>query len=66
MDYTLENVPGREFGSIFLTEKTENLALSVVSAGWSKVCILSCVLQLKLASLCMTNSASELGITNKP
>ena len=37
VDYTLENVPGREFGSVFLTEKNENLALIVVSSGWSKV-----------------------------
>ncbi len=37
VDYTLENVPGREFGSVFLTDKNENLALAVVSSGWSKV-----------------------------
>lgn len=37
VDYTLENVPGREFGSVFLTDKNENLALAVVSTGWSKV-----------------------------
>ncbi len=37
VDYTLENIPGREFGSVFLTDKNENLALAVVSCGWSKV-----------------------------
>lgn len=37
VDYTLENIPGREFGSVFLTDKNENLALAVVSSGWSKV-----------------------------
>ena len=42
VDYTLENVPGREFGSVFLTDKNENLAVAVVSSGWSKVSILTC------------------------
>jgi hypothetical protein len=37
VDYTLENIPGREFGSVFLTDKNDNLALAVVSSGWSKV-----------------------------
>jgi hypothetical protein len=37
VDYTLENIPGREFGSVFMTDKNENLALAVVSSGWSKV-----------------------------
>ena len=37
VDYTLENVPGREFGSVFLTDKNDNLAVAVVSSGWSKV-----------------------------
>lgn len=37
MDYKLDAVPGREFGSVFLTPQNENLALSVVAAGWSKV-----------------------------
>lgn len=36
MDYKLDNVPGREFGSVFLTPQNENLALSVVAAGWAK------------------------------
>ena len=43
MDYTLENIPGREFGSVFLTEKSENVAVAVVAAGWSKVDHLSTV-----------------------
>lgn len=42
VDYTLENVPGREFGSVFLTEKNENLAVAVVSSGWSKVSFPTC------------------------
>ena len=33
----MENIPGREFGSVFLTDKNDNLALAVVSSGWSKV-----------------------------
>ena len=37
VDYVLENIPGREFGSVFLSGKNENLALLVVSSGWSKV-----------------------------
>lgn len=37
VDYTLENIPGREFGSVFLTEKNVNVAVAVVAAGWSKV-----------------------------
>ncbi|DBB17861.1 hypothetical protein WJX82_005615 [Trebouxia sp. C0006] len=37
VDYTLENIPGREFGSVFLTDKNDNLALAVVSSGWSKI-----------------------------
>ena len=39
VDYVLENVPGREFGSVFLSGTNENLALQVVSSGWSKVYI---------------------------
>ena len=35
VDYTLEAVPGREFGSIFCG--SDNLARSVVAAGWAKV-----------------------------
>ncbi|GMH33782.1 hypothetical protein BSKO_01616 [Bryopsis sp. KO-2023] len=34
-DYKVEQLGNREFGSVFLGK--ENLALSVVSAGWSKV-----------------------------
>ncbi|KAK9827311.1 hypothetical protein WJX81_003519 [Elliptochloris bilobata] len=37
IDYKLDSVPGREFGSVFLTPQNENLALSVVAAGWAKV-----------------------------
>ncbi|KAK9813035.1 hypothetical protein WJX72_007851 [[Myrmecia] bisecta] len=37
VDYTLENIPGREFGSVFIGEANENLAMSVVAAGWSKI-----------------------------
>ncbi len=37
VDYTLENIPGREFGSVFVGEKSENVALKVVSEGWAKV-----------------------------
>lgn len=37
VDYVLENIPGREFGSVFLSATNENLALLVVSNGWSKV-----------------------------
>lgn len=37
VDYVLENIPGREFGSVFLSGTNENLALLVVSSGWSKV-----------------------------
>eukprot|EP00884_Botryococcus_braunii_P011096 jgi/Botrbrau1/19989/Bobra.0796s0002.1 len=33
--YTLENVPGREFGSVFVDDV--NIALQVVSNGWAKV-----------------------------
>ena len=35
VDYKLDSVPGREFGSVFLASN-ENLALSVVAAGWAK------------------------------
>jgi endonuclease YncB( thermonuclease family) len=35
VDYVLENVPGRVFGSVFVG--TENIALTVVSNGWAKV-----------------------------
>lgn len=37
IDYTLENIPGREFGSVFVGTASENLALRVVSEGWAKV-----------------------------
>ncbi|KAL3140607.1 hypothetical protein ABBQ32_005177 [Trebouxia sp. C0010 RCD-2024] len=37
VDYVLENIPGREFGSVFLSGTNENLALLVVSSGWSKI-----------------------------
>lgn len=35
VDYTLENIPGREFGSVFVNNN--NVALKVVSDGWAKV-----------------------------
>ena len=35
VDYKLDSVPGREFGSVFLASN-ENLALSAVAAGWAK------------------------------
>eukprot|EP01026_Neomeris_dumetosa_P038945 TRINITY_DN3183_c0_g1_i8.p1 TRINITY_DN3183_c0_g1~~TRINITY_DN3183_c0_g1_i8.p1 ORF type:complete len:856 (+),score=173.66 TRINITY_DN3183_c0_g1_i8:56-2623(+) len=35
IDYTLENIPGREFGTVFVDQ--ENLALSVVQNGFAKV-----------------------------
>lgn len=34
-DYTVDALPGREFGSVFLGP--ENVAVAVVSAGWAKV-----------------------------
>ncbi len=34
VDYTLENIPGREFGSVFVNNN--NVALKVVSDGWAK------------------------------
>ena len=37
VDYTLENIPGREFGSVFVGPSSENVALKVVSEGWAKV-----------------------------
>ncbi len=37
VDYTLANVAGMEFGSVFITEKGENLAAASVAAGWAKV-----------------------------
>lgn len=37
VDYTLENIPGREFGSVFIGPSNANVALSVVSEGWAKV-----------------------------
>ena len=37
VDYTLENIPGREFGSVFVGPTSENVALRVVSEGWAKV-----------------------------
>ena len=38
VDYTLENIPGREFGSVFISPNNENLALRIVSEGWAKAC----------------------------
>ena len=35
VDYTLENIPGREFGSVFINNN--NVALKVASDGWAKV-----------------------------
>ena len=40
VDYTLENVPGREFGSVFIGPQSENVAVRVVAEGWAKVCAL--------------------------
>lgn len=37
VEYTLDNIPGREFGSIFIGAQNENVAASVVAAGWAKV-----------------------------
>ena len=42
-DYVLEQAAGREFGSVYLDNK-ENLAVSVVAAGWAKVALMvTCV-----------------------
>ena len=38
VDYTLPTAPGLDFGSVFVGNGTENLALSVAAAGWAKVC----------------------------
>lgn len=37
VDYTLDAVAGREFGSVFVGEAKDNLAVAVVEAGWAKV-----------------------------
>jgi hypothetical protein len=45
IDYVLENI-NREFGSVFVgtTTPPENVAMSVVQAGWAKVSpILKCM-----------------------
>ena len=43
IEYTLDNVPGREFGLCYMgTPATENVALSVATAGWAKVCTAGC------------------------
>lgn len=36
VDYVVEQLGNREFGSVFLNEK-ENVAMAVVSNGWAKV-----------------------------
>jgi staphylococcal nuclease domain-containing protein 1 len=35
VDYTVEAIGNREFGSVFLGQ--ENVALTVISSGWAKV-----------------------------
>lgn len=40
VDYVVEQLQGREFGSVFLNQ-TENVALTVAAAGWAKVRTLS-------------------------
>lgn len=54
VDYKLDSVPGREFGSVFLASN-ENLALSVVAAGWAKARSQARLIQ---QSPCSTFSAS--------
>lgn len=46
IDYVVEQLGNREFGSVFLNEK-ENVALAVVSNGWAKVST-GCFLTIKL------------------
>lgn len=36
VDYTVDQLQGREFGSVFLNQ-TDNVALAVAGAGWAKV-----------------------------
>ena len=36
VDYVVEQIGNREFGSVFLDQQ-ENVALAVVSGGWAKV-----------------------------
>lgn len=36
VDYTVEQLQGREFGSVFLNQ-SDNVALAVATAGWAKV-----------------------------
>lgn len=42
VDYVLENIPGREFGSVFIGNTPENVALSVAAKGWARVRLLAC------------------------
>jgi hypothetical protein len=37
VDYTLPIAPGMEFGSVFIGDQPENLAVTVVAAGWARV-----------------------------
>lgn len=39
VDYTLPIAPGMEFGSVFIGDQPENLAVTVVAAGWARVSI---------------------------
>lgn len=45
VDYVVEAIGNREFGSVFLNQN-DNVALAVVAAGWAKVrggCVVACV-----------------------
>ncbi len=61
VDYKLDNVPGREFGSVFLTPQNENLALSVVAAGWAKARVLLPQAQTTLLKGCVCLSMRRCG-----
>lgn len=43
VDYTLPIAPGMEFGSVFIGDQPENLAVTVVAAGWARVSVAACV-----------------------
>lgn len=38
MDYTVDSIAGREFGSVFIgSNSSENVALTVAAKGWARV-----------------------------
>ena len=57
VDYTLPIAPGMEFGSVFIGDQPENLAVTVVTAGWARVSTAAIALSHEICGPALVDSS---------